>query len=203
MRIILNENFNYDSVIEIKKENKNYNQLKLLNNILIDNNLNWKWLFEKIKVSERQFHTYISGKESLSLLIIEKIAFELIDYVNSPKVLMNENYPKLKLGKHFKLNIVEIMKKYQIHNCELLLGVNIDKGSLSYIKSNKTTQLRADRLIEFFEYFKSRGVPLNTPLDLIYFPLWDEKPFDFIVKRQNNNITKHMVYKFNSFIKVA
>lgn len=200
MTIELHNTPNYSSNIEISVVNKNFKILSKIDNVLKSNNQNWNWLIENTGISFNTFKTYFSGGENISLYAIEIISIVLDKYINSPKDLMDENKPVLKLGRDFNLNIKEICQKYKITHGDIIIGTGIDRGAISMIVNSKTKQIREDRILILFDFFNSKGVPLKSALDLIYFPCWNEKPLDFISKKSN---IRGLLFKYNSHIKVA
>ena len=197
MKKIMIERFsttNYKSFIEITTANVNYEVIEKIDDALNRSNRDWAWLLEKVDIPYHNIKTYLSGQNNFSLKSIENIANNLKDYINSPKELMNDKIPVLRLGT-CKLNIKEIRNKYKITNTEIIIKAGIEKGNLSNIISGKIIQVRAYTLNALFEFFKEKGVPLKTPLDLIYFPSWGEDALHFLSKQP---IVKASVFKFNS-----
>jgi hypothetical protein len=186
---------NYKSYIEITPENKNFEVLRKMDAILKKEGKTFAWLFDRLDLANHSLKSYLSGKEHISLKTIELIAEELREYINSPKELMNETFPILKLGRNFKLNIKELRNKYYITNSQLILGTGIDKGNLSCILNGKVTQLRPETLLAIFDFFKEKGVPLNSVLDLIYYPNWNESPLHFLAEQPK---IRCATFKFNS-----
>jgi hypothetical protein len=188
----------YNSLIEIKLCHINYSQLCVIDDVLQKALKDWDWLQSNVGISRDTFEGYLSGQHHLSLRAVENISLLLRAYVQSPKIFMNPNAPYIHGGKLFKLNIGAIIKRYNITQTDLILGLNIERYHISKIARNKTTHLRVDTLIKFYEYFKGRGVPLKSPLDLIYFPEWDESPLHFA----EPTIIRGNVYKFASALRM-
>ena len=196
--ITLHSTPNYRSYIEISTKNVNYNQLCYLNNLLRRNNLKWKWLIANCGIDMRVFNQYCAGIEPISLSSIIKISHLLKDYIKNPKELMNRDIPTLKGNNDFRLNFKDILDKYNISKSELIHYTYIDKGSYSRIMRGLQSQLHFDSLKSVFDFFKYKGVPLDSILDLIYFPGWGEYPLSFIKKKPYE---KRMIFKYNSYIR--
>jgi hypothetical protein len=178
----------YKSITEIKLSNINYSQLCVIDDVLKKANKNWDWLQSNVWITRTALEGYLTGKFHLSLRAVENISLLLVEYVQSPKIFMDSNAPSLHGGKLLKLNIAAIIKRYNITRTELILGTNIDKGTISMVVQNKTTRLRADRLKKLYDFFKERGIPLNSPLDLLYFPDWGERPLHFVEPPEINGL---------------
>lgn len=186
----------FRSVIEILPNNKSYIVFKKIEKILKAENKQWNWLFKRLDISEATLKTYFSGRDNISLMSIEKIAEVLKPYIHSPRDLMNDEMPILRLGKHFKLNVKFIIQKYGITQGEIARFTDIEKSSVSLMARDRLTQLGPDRLFILYQYLRTRGVPLRSPLDLIYFPEWGEEPGHFI----KSKVVRGTVFKFNSSI---
>ncbi|MBA3987313.1 MAG: helix-turn-helix transcriptional regulator [Flavobacteriales bacterium] len=197
MKKIMIERFsttNYKSFIEITAKNINFEVIGKIDDALNRSNKDWGWLFERVDIPMATMKSYLSGQFNFSLKSIESIANNLRGFINNPRELMNENIPILRFGT-FKLNIKEIRNKYNITSTEIIVKTGIDKGCISNVISGKTTQIRAYTLLALFKFFKEKGVPLKTPLDLVYFPSWGETALHFISEQP---IIKGTVFKFNS-----
>lgn len=132
--------------------------------------------------------SYFSGREYITLKSFEKIVFAFDGIVKSPRNLLNLDYPVLKGGNDFKLNIREIMTKYRINRGDLSINTGIANGTISNYFNGVYKQIRIETIIIFCEYFKSRGVPLKNYADLIYFPNHGEIPLHFIVNKTEVNL---------------
>lgn len=202
IRIKMFETPNYSSEIGVTEVNKNYETISSIDSILKKANKDWRWLMEYTykDISLNRYKTYFSGQENISLRVIEIIAISLSDFIDSPRDLMKESCAILKLGKCFKLNIKEICSTYHITQGDIVMGTGIDRGTVHNIVNSKTTQIREDRMEHLYNFFVSKGVPLKSVLDLIYFPYWNELPLQFIKNPTNTIglIIKHDGYIRNS-----
>lgn len=183
--ITIEENFNYNNLIEISPNHKNYHVIKNIGYFLNKTNNTWKWLLTTASIPKPTMKSYLSGREYITLNTIEKIVSAFDGIINSPRKLMNLEYPVLKGGSDFKLNINEIMTKYRINRGDLSIATGIDKGTISNYFKGVNKQIRIETIIIFFNFFKTKGVPLNNHADLIYFPSHGEIPLHFIVNRKN------------------
>ena len=186
MIITMYESPKYNSCIKIKSANRNYDQLEKINNLLILHNLEWSWLIHETKITKNIYKSYFSDQAKISLKSVELISLALINVISSPREIMNTVLPSLNKGTFFKLNLKEITETYAVSNGELILNCNLDKSIISLIKRDKAKCLRAETLISIFNFCVKISVPLESPLDLIYFPYWDESPLHFL-KRQPIN----------------
>lgn len=186
--ITIKECFNYNILIEISPNHKNYHVFKNIGYFLNKTNNTWEWLLTKANIQETTMKSYFSGREYITMKTIEKIVFAFDGIINSPRKLMNLEYPVLKGGSDFKLNIYEIMNKYRINRGDLSLATGIDNGLISNYFNGVIKQIRIETIIKIFNYFKTKGVPLNNHADLIYFPNHGEIPLHFIVNIKDNNL---------------
>lgn len=193
--IEMHETPNYLSLIEITPDNINYKQLLKVDEVLNRANRDWMWLYAQTNLQKSTFKSYLAGREHLSLNTVVEIATVLRDYISNPKELMDAEKPCLKFYGNFKLNVREIKQKYNITDTDLVFGTGIDRGTVSRIVHGKTTQLRADRLKIIHDYFVERGVPLENPIDLVYFEDWNESPLHFL--KQPTEV-KGLIFKFFS-----
>jgi hypothetical protein len=178
--IILTQNFNFNTLIEITPNNKNYDTLNKIVYYLKKHNKSWEWLSKNSGIKQPTLNSYLFGKEYVTLRTIEKIIILFNGKISSPRDLINLNYPVLKGGKHFDLNIKNIMDKYRINRGDVTLATGIDNGNISCYYNKKIKQIRIETLTKFYDYFKQRGVPLNYISDLVYFKHSGETPFHFI-----------------------
>jgi hypothetical protein len=197
MIITLYESANYNSCIDINRSNRNFNQLEKINDFLLQESLTWSWLIKSTGIKLRIYKTYFSDEAKISLHSIELISVALLGIIKTPREIMNPLLPSLNNGVFFKLNLIEICKKYNVSNGELVLNCHLDKGVISLIKRGQAIRLRAETLTGIFNYFKKISIPLNTPLDLIYFPYWDESPLHFIP----NTAVNHLFVRRNYLVK--
>lgn len=188
----------YNSILEVKPENKNYVIFKKIHSVLVNNKKHWIWLMSNSNITENRWNGYISGKDNFSLMSIEKIANVLREFIDSPKELMNENFVILKYGKEYKLNLDLIITKYGITQAEISNNTNIDRGAVSLYARNKAKEINHIDLRDIYIFLKRKGVPLTSILDLIYFESWGEKPDHFISKKA----VKGLVFKFGSKVKI-
>ena len=185
--ITIKDCFNYNILIEISPNHKNYHVFKNIGYFLNKTNNTWEWLLIKANIQETTMKSYLSGKEYVTLKTIEKIVSAFDGIINSPRKLMNLEYPVLKGGSDFKLNIYEIMIKYRINRGDLSLATGIDNGLISNYFNGVIKQIRIETIIKFFNYFKGKGVPLNNHADLIYFPNHGEIPLHFMENIKDKN----------------
>lgn len=188
MIITLYESPKYNSCIHIHTANRNFYQLKKINDLLLKNNLNWSWLITYTGIKKNIYISYFSDKAKISLYSVELISIALAGIIKSPREIMNPDLPSLNGGTYFKLNFSNICIIYSISTGELILNCNLDKGNISLLKRGESIHLRAETITRIFNYFVSIGVPLKSTLDLIYFPLWNENPLHFIPKRAVNKL---------------
>jgi hypothetical protein len=174
--------------ILIKKTNRNFTIFQKIDNILIKNNLDWNWLINNSEINSSTIKNNFRGYSNIGIDSITKIALLLIEYINSPRDIMDENCVILNCGHNFKLNIREIKEKYSLTIGNIATGTGIARTSIKRVMENGTTQIRPDDIQKYYNYFISVGVELRNPLDLIYFPLWDEEPLHFINKTKSKNI---------------
>ena len=149
MIITLYESPKYDSCVYIKNKNRNYEQLEIINNIIINNNLSWYWLIEYTGIATNIIKSYFSDKGTISLRSVELISIALSDYIISPKDIMNPNFPILNKGRYFQLNVDTLCKKYGITNDELIVKAHLDKGNHSRIRRHKSKEIRVETLKKF------------------------------------------------------
>jgi hypothetical protein len=179
--ITIEKKHNYNILIEISPNHKNYQVIKNIGYFLNKTNNNWKWLLTTANIPKPTMKSYLSGREYITLNTIEKIVSAFDGIINSPRKLMNLEYPVLKGGSDFKLNINEIMTKYRINRGDLSIATGIDNASISNYFNGVNKQIRIETIINFFNFFKTKGVPLNNHADLIYFPNHREIPLHFII----------------------
>jgi predicted transcriptional regulator len=179
--ITIEKKHNYNILIEISPNHKNYQVIKNIGYFLNKTNNTWKWLLTKANIPKATMKSYLSGREYITLNTIEKIVSAFDGIINSPRKLMNLEYPVLKGGSDFKLNINEIMTKYRINRGDLSIATGIDNASISNYFNGVNKQIRIETIINFFNFFKTKGVPLNNHADLIYFPNHREIPLHFII----------------------
>lgn len=188
MIITLYESPKYNSCIHIHSANRNFYQLKKINDLLLKNNLNWSWLINYTGIKKNIYTSYFSDQAKISLNSVELISIALAGIIKSPREIMNPNLPSLNGGTYFRLNFSTICTLYSISTGELILNCNLDKGTISLLKGGGSIHLRAETITRIFTYFVSIGVPLKSSLDLIYFPMWNEEPLHFLPKRAANNL---------------
>lgn len=186
--ITIEKNFNYNILFEISPNHKNYQVIKNIGYFLNKTNNTWEWLLTKANIPKATMKSFLSGRDYITLKTIEKVVSAFDGIIYSPRKLMNLEYPVLKGGKDFELNIFEIMRTYRINRGDLSLNTGIDKGTISNYFNGVNKMIRIETITIFFDYFKSRGVPLNNKADLIYFPSHGEIPLHFIVNRKNKNL---------------
>jgi predicted transcriptional regulator len=179
--ITIEKKHNYNILIEISPNHKNYQVIKNIGYFLNKTNNTWKWLLTKANIPKATMKSYLSGREYITLNTIEKIVSAFDGIINSPRKLMNLEYPVLKGGSDFKLNIYEIMKIYRINRGDLSIATGIANGTISNYFNGVNKQIRIETIINFFNFFKTKGVPLNNHADLIYFPNHREIPLHFII----------------------
>jgi hypothetical protein len=73
------------------------------------------------------------------------------------------------------------MKIYRINRGDLSIATGIANGTISNYFNGVNKQIRIETIIIFFNFFKTKGVPLNNHADLIYFPNHREIPLHFII----------------------
>lgn len=197
MIITLFESPKYNSCIFINSANRNLYQLKKINTLLLQNNLSWSWLIEYTGITQTIYRSYFSDQAKISLNSVELISIALHGVIKSPREIMNPELPSLHGGEYFKLNFSNICDNYNVSTGELMLKCKMDRGIISLLKRNKAQHLRAETITRIFDYFVSIGIPLTTPLDLIYFPYWDESPFHFLPE----TAVKNLFVKRNHLVK--
>lgn len=200
VRIVRYVTPNYKSIIEVRSKNKNFIILKKIDSVLRKNNKFWSWLITNSDITDFTWETYISGKENISLLSIEKIANLLSPFIQNPKDIMNYKFVNLKYGKEYELNLSFIIQKYGIRQSEITNSTTINRSEVSRYCRGLAKQLNTNHLTELFHFFTSRGVPLRSVLDLFYFPNWGEKPESFIVVTQKK---RGRLFKQNSKLELV
>lgn len=190
----------FKSLIEITPTNKNFVVFKKIDDILKREKKSWNWFLNNLDIPLTTVKTYFAGRENVSMMSMELMSKVLQPYIASPRILMNDDFPILTLGKEFKLNIDFIFVKYGITQGEVARYTSIDRSAVSLMARGKMKCLNPVGLIEIFEFMKDRGVPLKSACDLIYFPTWGEKPDHFVrhLPRRNQVFKYHGKYRFNS-----
>jgi len=178
--INIQKEYNFDLLLGIKPNNKNFQTLVNIGELLNKTNKEWMDLFIFSEILERNWNTYLKGHEYISLLTIERIIGFFNNEIKSPREIIDLNRPVLKGGKTFELNIKEIMERYTISRKTILKVTGMDGGTLTNYINGKNKQLRIETLDKLYNFFKSQNVPLKHKADLIYFPMHGESPLHFL-----------------------
>lgn len=168
---------NYIKQILLTPVNKNYIVFKNISFQLRSIKKDFSWLTDQVKIYRTTYNGIVTGKDNISMELIYRMAYQFKSHgarIQSPKSLMNPRNIALKYFDMVKNNIHYLKTRYCITTGELVEGTGIDRGNMSLLLRNISVNPRHETLLSVFNFYRSKGIYLETPLDLIYFPEWGE-----------------------------
>jgi hypothetical protein len=162
---------------EITPQNKNYYVFKYITRNLdkIDKDMNW--LLTQVGIKPSEFKMVINGRQNIGMENLYNMAVVFKNMktgIITPKQLMNMRNISLKYFKDVRNNIRYLKNKYSITNAEIIENTGIHGGNLSLLLRNKFLNPQHNTLSVLYKFFLYKGIYLESPLDLIYFPKWGE-----------------------------